>query len=284
MDNLINFEYYKIFYYVAKEGNITRASEKLYISQPAISQTIKKLEEELGLSLFARNKKGVVLTKSGQKIFEKVENAILNFSSAQKIAEEEKSLLGGELIIGCGSNIARRLLPLPLQRFVKANQNIEVIQLEEVQAKMFKMLSKGELDLILSQENKDIQDFPFFPLSQEEYIFVKARGANEEDLKLIKLSDGSYAQFIFNDYLKKHPKKLREIKVSGYIFAIELALCGVGIALTPKYLVEDKLSQGLLEQVYIDFHLPPVTFGYYYNSDLITPATKEFIKYLENCK
>ena len=87
-----DFNKYKIFYEVAKEGNITRASEKLFISQPAVSQSIKKLEEELEVSLFIRNKSGVTLTSIGQEIFTKVDGAILSLKDIDKIIEEKNEL------------------------------------------------------------------------------------------------------------------------------------------------------------------------------------------------
>ena len=69
----INFELYKIFYNVAKNKNITKAANKLMISQPAISKSIKNLEEQLACTLFIRNKTGVVLTEEGKMFYEQYE-------------------------------------------------------------------------------------------------------------------------------------------------------------------------------------------------------------------
>lgn len=72
----INFEYYKVFYYVAKYGKISAAAEKLFISQPAITQTIKKLEELLDMQLFYRNREGVILTEEGKNIYEYIKESV----------------------------------------------------------------------------------------------------------------------------------------------------------------------------------------------------------------
>mgnify|MGYP001633181924 FL=1 len=79
----INLEYYKIFYEVAKEQNITKASENLNISQPAISKTIKLLEEKLGGTLFVRTKKGVILTEEGKEFYSYITKAMEYINSAE---------------------------------------------------------------------------------------------------------------------------------------------------------------------------------------------------------
>lgn len=74
----LNLNLYRIFYYVAKEKNITKASKKLFISQPAISKSLKKLEEELEVTLFYRNLNGVELTEAGKILFSYIEKAYKN--------------------------------------------------------------------------------------------------------------------------------------------------------------------------------------------------------------
>ena len=108
MDFLTSLDNYKIFYEVAKCKNITKASKNLFISQPAISQSIKKMEENLSVSLFVRSKRGMELTPIGKKVFDKVEIALHNLSSIEHLIDEEKGMLKGDLFIGAGSNIARK--------------------------------------------------------------------------------------------------------------------------------------------------------------------------------
>ena len=109
---------YRIFYEVAKSKNITKASERLFISQPAVSQTIKKLEDELSATLFIRNKKGVELTRFGQEVFQRVETAMLSLETINKISRDENELLRGSVVVGSGSNLAREMLTLPIKNFL----------------------------------------------------------------------------------------------------------------------------------------------------------------------
>ena len=91
---MVNLDLYRVFYTVAKRGSLSKAAEELYISQPAVSQAVKQLENQLGVSLFNRTHRGVVLSEEGGKrIFEKVERALLLFEEAEKAlnATDEKN-------------------------------------------------------------------------------------------------------------------------------------------------------------------------------------------------
>ena len=81
---MINLELYKIFVFVAKEENITKASEKLSISQPAVTKHIKNLEEQLGVTLFKRNKYGMELTDKGRELYKEVSESILKIYKAEE--------------------------------------------------------------------------------------------------------------------------------------------------------------------------------------------------------
>ena len=96
----INLEYYKIFYYTAKQKSVTLAAEKLSISQPAVSQAIKHLEKDLGCALFVRTAKGVRLTKEGEMLFSYVERGYEAILSGEKRLLEMLNLEKGEICIG----------------------------------------------------------------------------------------------------------------------------------------------------------------------------------------
>ena len=87
----INFELYRIFYTVANHGNITKASEELMISQPAISKSIKNLEEQLGGTLFIRTKRGVILTDEGKEFYKYIKQAMEYITKKGKFEEKTKT-------------------------------------------------------------------------------------------------------------------------------------------------------------------------------------------------
>ena len=275
----LNLNNYKIFYEVAKCKNITKASNNLYISQPAISQVIKKLEEELECTLFVRSKKGMELTDIGEKIYKQVESSLNGLSTIDELISKEKGLLIGNLNIGAGSNIARVTVCKPLSTFMKKHPFVKVSIIETVQSKMIDMLASGKLQIVITQKNKEI-DFSFIPLLTTNYLFVKNKNCTLE--KFILISEGSYTNSMFKNFIEENNfSHIPTIEVAGYKIALELAKLGVGTALVPDYLVSEEIKNGSLQQVFTFYKLPNITFGAYYNQTLLTPATTEFLKYLE---
>lgn len=278
MDFLTGLDNYNIFCEVAKCKNITKASEKLYISQPAVSQAIKKLEENLQVTLFVRSKKGMELTVTGQRIFEKVESALKQISLAEQLVEEEKGLLKGELVLGAGSSIAREVLCEPIASFSLDYPLVEIKVVENVQAEMIKMLETGKLNFMLTQQNETIK-FPFIPLFSTNYCFIK--GKDSLSSKFILLTEGSYANLLFKKFIKEKDFDNGNMEVAGYKTAIKLVELGAGITLVPRYIVEQLLKEGKVVEVFEDYVLPEITFGLYYNPALATSASKMFLKYLD---
>ena len=275
-----NLDKYRIFYEVAKEKNISKASENLFISQPAVSQSIKKLEEELGISLFIRGKRGVELTKVGKEIFQRVEVAMLALNSVDRLVEEENELLKGTIVIGSGSNVAREILVGPIKNFLEVFPNIRLEQIEGVQADMIDMLRKGQADLVITQKNEDVLELSFQPIVEHCYVFVKRKG--EKIKRFITTSKGSFSQLIFEKFARqRNLKDVPTLTVSGHRMAIELAKVGVGVALVPELLVKDLIESEELEICFNDYNLPKVIFGVYHNPDIATPATKVFLKFLK---
>lgn len=271
---------YRIFYEVAKVGNLTKAGEKLYISQPAISQVIKKMEDQLKAKLFIRNKNGVILTRFGSEVFKNVERAMLSFNAIDCLAESENELKSGKLVIGSGSTIAREVLVAPIEKFLKDFPNIQMSQIEDVQSVMFDKLRQGEVDLIITHQIDQADDLEFQIIENQRYIFIKKK--NCEFKRLIKLTKGSYTFALFDSFQRQmNLQTLPEIVVSGYRMAIELVRRGVGLALVPESLARESLKSGEIEVVFEDFNLPQINLGYYTNKFLKNRATEVFIKYLE---
>lgn len=273
----INLNYFKIFYAVAKHGNITKASQELYISQPAISQTIKNLEDALGCKLFIREKKGVALTHIGKKIYDKVDASLKSLDRLQELVDEENGVIRGTLTIGCGTNIAKLLLADPITNFVKDFPEVKVYHVENIQTVMFEKLKTGEIDFVLTQSVDNV-NFSKISLLKENYLLVAAPNSQK---RFIKLTDGSYIQKIFDDFIEKNKlQHIPYITVAGYNLAIELAQKGLGTCIAPRFLVKNLIDEGKLKVVSENSKLPEVEFCCYYNSDIFTSVAREFSNYL----
>ena len=122
----IDLELYRIFYIVAKHKHMTRASEELHISQPAISQSIKKLEEQLDGTLFIRSNKGMELTSEGKMFYDYVKGALELINNAENEFTSFKDLSKGEVKIGASTTLTKIILMNALKNFHKDYPNIEI--------------------------------------------------------------------------------------------------------------------------------------------------------------
>ena len=101
----VNIELYRVFYWIAKEKNITKTAEKLFVSQSAVTQSLKKLEEQLGGALFIRNKKGVDLSDAGEKLYNYIESSINVLNNAENMFSQYTNSDAGNVIICGGASI-----------------------------------------------------------------------------------------------------------------------------------------------------------------------------------
>ena len=154
----INLELYRFFSEVAKAENVTKAAEKLYVSQSAVSQSIMQLEEKLGCKLFYRNRRGVQLTAEGEVLLSYVSDALSLIDHAQEKLSSMKNLKDGEIIIGA-SDTACSLFLLPfLNRFHTQYPEIRISVINRTTLELIKMLKSGTVDM--SFVNLPVEDEP----------------------------------------------------------------------------------------------------------------------------
>ena len=117
---------YRIFYEVARCGNISRAAKELYISQPAISKAISKLESNLETVLFLRNSRGVTLTEEGEYLYEQIKTAFICIQNGEERIKKMNELGVGHLTIGVSTTLCKFLLLPSLSKFKKENPHIKI--------------------------------------------------------------------------------------------------------------------------------------------------------------
>ena len=149
----VNLELYKIFFVVAKNGHMTKASEELFISQPAISQAIKKLEEQLGGTLFIRSNKGMTLTKEGKMFYEYVKGALELINNAENEFTSFKELSKGEIRIGCSTTLTKLILLEAIKEFHSDYPNININITNDLTSNLINDLKMGKLDLVIFNES-----------------------------------------------------------------------------------------------------------------------------------
>ena len=149
----IDLELYKVFYTVAKHNHMTRASEELHISQPAISQSIKKLEEQLGGPLFLRSNKGMELTEEGKMFYEYVKGALELIKNAENDFTSYKDLSKGEIKIGCSTTLTKLLLLDVIKKFHEDYPKITFKIENDLTSNLINDLKLGKLDFVIFNES-----------------------------------------------------------------------------------------------------------------------------------
>ena len=148
----VDLELYRIFYVVAKNNHMTRASEELFISQPAISQAIKKLESQLGGTLFLRSNKGMELTEEGKMLYSYIKDAIELINNAEADFTSFKDLDKGEIKIGISTTLTKLVLMDTIKNFHKDYPNIDIKITNELTSNLIEDLKRGKLDFVIYNE------------------------------------------------------------------------------------------------------------------------------------
>ena len=176
----INLEYYKIFYYTAKQKSVTLAAEKLSISQPAVSQAIKHLEKDLGCALFVRMAKGVRLTKEGEMLFSYVERGYEAILSGEKRLLEMLNLEKGEICIGASDMTLKYYLLPYLERFHEKYPNIRVTVTNAPTPETLQHLADGRIDFGIVSSPVEPQGWlKIIPVKEIRDVFVAGKKYKE---------------------------------------------------------------------------------------------------------
>ena len=168
-----NLELYKIFYYVAKNGNITQASKELLVSQPAVSKAIKVLERDLNTVLFNRNSDGVSLNNAGEILFNKIKKSMELIISAEEDLTSLNNMEQGSINIGAGNTIMQRYLMPFIREFHNLYPNINVKVHTLVTQELIKQAQLGLVDVVFTHLPNNIpNDFEIIKIKKLHDILV----------------------------------------------------------------------------------------------------------------
>lgn len=268
----ISLDLYRIFYIVAKEGSISKAANVLFISQPAITFQIKKLEEQLGVSLFTRTKHGMTLTDEGKVLFEYVRNGIENISNGENALSNLKNLDSGTIRIGVSTTICRYILMPYLEKFHEKYPNIDIQINNNISNNLIKEIRNGNLDILMlfspSTENKDliitkVKEVQDIFVGNKKYYDLMDKSNNLNNLKsypLIFPNSSSNSRTYLNKYLKDNNIDLKpKLEVVSYNLIVDLIKSGFGIGYVTKEFIKDELDNKSLYEIKITPSIPKRT-------------------------
>lgn len=273
-----NLSSYRIFYAVANTGNISKAAKELYISQPAISKSIQKLEESVGCKLFSRSSRGVVLTDEGKLLYEHVSEAFETLTMGEEKLKRSIELGVGHLKIGVSSTLCKYLLLPYLKEFIRQNPHISISISCQSTNDTLKLLEDNKIDIGLIGKPENLKNIHFDFLEEIEDIFVaakdylrnlKARGIQKDHIlqssTLMLLDKNNMTRQYIDDYLQENQIIIKDsIDISDMDLLIDFARIGVGVACVIKNFVREDLENGTLVEIPLGFpiHKREVGFAY----------------------
>ena len=285
----IDYELYRIFYIVAKNGNITRASKELLISEPAVSKSIKNLEGYLGAPLFTRTKKGVNLTTEGITLYEYISKGIEYFKSGEAKFNELINLESGTIRIGINTTLTKEFLMPYLETFHKLYPNINIEIRTNLTSELKSMLKDGLIDMhILNLTNEESKnDFNIIKCKTITDCFVSNKPIKEKisikelnNYPLILQDKNSNTRKFLDDFANKYEITLKpKIEIGSYYLVSEFSRIGLGIGYVTKNYIKNNLDNKELFIVPIKEKIPSREIGILLNKNT-TPnfSTKELIK------
>lgn len=289
----INLEYYKIFYEVAKEQNITKASENLNISQPAISKTIKLLEEKLGGTLFVRTKKGVILTEEGKEFYSYITKAMEYINSAENKFSDLINLETGVIKIGINSTLTKEFLLPYLEIFNKSYPKIDIQITNGITSHLINELKNGLIDIVfLNLNDKDYgNDINIIKCKKIHDVFIASKKYSELNDKVISLNElknyplifqakGSNTRNFLDNFLKEKNITLKpNIELASYSLVTEFCKAGFGIGYAVKEFIQKDLNEGKIFSLKIKETIPERYIGFAIsNKHLPSFSTKKLIE------
>ena len=266
---MIDIELYKIFYTVATCENITKASQILFISQPAVTMSIKKLEEQLGVSLFTRTKHGMILTDEGKVLYEYVKEAIDSIKAGENRIANLKKLETGNIKIGIGTTLTKHFLIKYLEVFHKKYPKIKINIDTSVTSEVLRNLENGRIDVaIITSQKTNYKNLNVVYSEDIEDIFIANEDFKKKINKTIKLEElnnypllvqniNSNIRSFLDKELAKYNIKLKGfMELTSYSLVTEFAKIGFGIGFITKKYVEYELKSKELYEIKTTPKLP----------------------------
>lgn len=291
-----NLSSYRIFYAVANTGNISKAAKELYISQPAISKSIQKLEDSIGVKLFHRSSRGVTLTSEGELLYAHVKSAFEVLTLGEDKLRRSIALGMGHLTIGVSSTLCKYILLPYLKDFIKKYPHINISIACHSTNHTLKLLEDGKLDAGLIGKPDNLKNIDFYSLREIEDIFVatrdylqnlRIRGVNRHQILqnatlMLLDKENMTRQYIDNYFQDNHILLQDIIEVSNMDLLIEMVKISLGVGCVIRDFVKTELQSNTLVEIPLKNPIQKREIGFAYNKDVkISKSLAHFIQFYE---
>lgn len=284
----IKLEQYRVFKVCAGAKSFSEAAKQLFITQSAVSQQIRSLEDELGCPLFVRQHKGVTLTTQGNLLLGFVNGSLGIIENAESLFARMQSLSEGELRIGAGDTITKHYLLPILEAFHRLYPGINIEIVNRVTSETLAKLVTGKIDIafvnlpIDSPAYAGVNTVAVKPLHDifvagNAFSYLKGKKLSEADiasLPLVMLESKSNSRSAVNGYFAKKGIQLKpEFELGSHDLLFDFAVRGLGIACVTAEFAESAIDGQNLFALETDFSLPERSIGVCTLSGVTPPQT-----------
>jgi DNA-binding transcriptional LysR family regulator len=291
----MNMEWYRIFLHTARSGNLTRAAEQLYITQPSVSYAIKQMEAELGLSLFHRLSKGVELTVEGKVLLDYVEQAFALLDAGDQKMSALKQLSGGDVHICASGSLFKHVLLPQLNEYRAAYPDVHIRLSHGKTSEIARRLREGLIDCGIVHLPLDdrLLDIKPFRMLQDTFVVGEAyreysRSAMSaadmvSSLPLLLLSPGSSTRRYVEQWFAAQGVAIEtDMELGSVDLLIEFARQGFGAAFITRSFAAEELAGGKLFEIPTIAPIPPRYIGIATRRDIpLSIAASKFVEMLE---
>ena len=296
-----NLSLYHIFNTVAEAGNISHAAKELYISQPAISKAVTRLEQNLDTKLFIRSSRGVTLTDSGRMLYEQTNAAFKHLKQAEETIKKNKKLGTGNLKIGVSTTLCKYVLMTYLEKFIKLHPHIKISISCQSTYQTLNLLQNHKVDIGLVGESGRLENFAFSPIGLVDGfvatpVYLKnlkkrhpeAASKPFEYANLMLLDQHNVSRRYIDEYMRGNELSTGQmftdhvLEVSSMDLLIEFAKIGLGIACVITDFVKNELNDGTLTTIPLSIPIQKREIGFTYLRDYT--SNKALDAFINFCK
>ena len=270
---MVDLELYRIFVTVAEEGNLTKASEILHISQPAVTKHIKNLERELNTALFIRSNQGMKLSKEGNRLFIGIKDAV------KILVEVQNKYIGYRNInLGVHATILNKIFSKSIAKYYQENESVKINIINKDIREMIYDLEKQELDIVLSkkinEKHYDKNKITYIPLGYLHDILIASNNTKYknkiitiDELKEARIYTPRKTSSTTMAFMEKFEIDENKVKNITYSTMLQILKGENEIGLATKEYIEDQIALNKITVLKTEFEIEPVEFGMYLNNN-----------------
>lgn len=270
----VDLDLYRVFREVARAGSISSAARALFLSQPAVSQSVKRLEEQLGVVLFHRTSRGMRLTPEGSTLFRYVDQAYGYISMGERKLDQIKSMSLGDITIAAGDTLCKHYLVPHLRVFHETYPGVGIHVLNRTTPETIELLKAGKVDLGIvnlpvAQDNVlDIRETLtvhdcFVAGGRYKHLCEKPVSPTElARYPLLLLEKGGSTRAYLDAFFARYGVELKPAIELGSVDLLErFASIGLGVAAVVREFAREELESGRLREVRLTAEVPPRRVG-----------------------